>query len=137
MASKDHFETLDTNVLLSLILEGQPHQREKTVRMLADSNRSFLIPDLVFAEAIRVITKQADIPRTKAAEAIFRALSAFYNLSYDLHIVTDVFHDYITHPALSFEDCYLAYCAAKNHAEPLWTFDKKFAKESPTAKEIL
>lgn len=136
MASKDNLETIDTNVLLCLIFDDQPRQREKTVRMLAQPNRSFLIPDLVFSEVIHVMNRRTNSSRAQIAESIFKTLSAFYNLSYDLRIVTDVFHDYVEHPALSFEDCYLAYYAAKNGAEPLWTFDKKLAKESPTAKEL-
>ena len=135
MAFKDNSETIDTNILLSLILEDQPRQREKTVRMLIDPNRTFLVPDIVFAEALRVITKQGKISRAKATESIYKVLSAFYNLSYDLHIVTEVFHDYVAHPALSFEDCYLAYYATKSGATPLWTFDKKLIQSLPNTKE--
>ena len=136
MASKEHLETIDTNVLLSLNFQDQPHQREKTVKMLADPNRFFLIPDVVFIETIRVLTRTAQITRAKAVEVVYKTLTAFYNLSYDTHIVTDVFHDFVAHPALSFEDCYLAYYATKNSAEPLWTFDKKLAAQISVAKVL-
>lgn len=136
MASRDVAETIDTNVLLCLIFDDQPRQRDKTIRMLVDSDHTFLIPDMVFSEAIHVLTQRTNASRARIAESIYRVLSAFYNLSYDVHIVTEVFHDYVEHPALSFEDCYLAYYASKNGAAPLWTFDKKLAHSLPAAKEI-
>ena len=136
MASKNNLETIDTNILLRLILSDVPSQTDKAIRLLVDESRIFVIPDVVFCEAIHILTKNIGYPRNQAAEEITRVLSAFYNLSYDSHIVTEVFHDYVTHPALSFEDCYLAYYAKKNNATPLWTFDQKLAKDLPTVKEL-
>ena len=42
-----------------------------------------------------------------------------------------------SHPALSMEDCCLAVYAELNDAEPLYTFDKKLAKQSPTAQLVI
>ena len=136
MASKNYTETIDTNILLRIILNDAPDQTDKAIHLLIDDSRTFIIPDVVFCEMVHILSKNIGYPRRQVVEEITRALSAFFNLSYDLHIVTDVFHDYLSHPALSFEDCYLAYYATKNSAEPLWTFDKKLAHESPTAKEV-
>ena len=134
MASKDYIETLDTNIVLRIVLNDVPKLTDKVIHLLIDDSRTFIIPDVVFCEMVHILTKKLSYTRVDAVREITKTLSAFYNLSYDLNIVTEVFHDYVTHPALSFEDCYLAYYATKNGATPLWTFDKKLATESPTAK---
>ena len=134
--SKDHIETLDTNVILRVILNDVPELTDKAIRLLVDDSRTFLIPEVAFCEIIHVLTKILNYTRVDAVRETTKTLSAFYNLSYDLHIVTEVFNDYVAHPGLSFEDCYLAYYATKNGAEPLWTFDQKLAKESPTTKVL-
>ncbi|MBQ3441148.1 PIN domain-containing protein [Candidatus Saccharibacteria bacterium] len=136
MASKNHIETLDTNIVLRIVLNDVPKLTDEVIHLLIDDSRTFLIPDVVFCEMIHILTKKIGYTRVNAVREITKALSAFYNLSYDLHIVTEVFNDYVTHPALSFEDCYLAYYATKNGAKPLWTFDQKLAKESPVAKAL-
>lgn len=136
MAFKDHTETLDTNIVLRIVLNDVPELTDKAIHLLIDDSRTFVIPDVVFCEMMHVLIKNLNYTRTNAVREITKALSPFYNISYDLHIVTDVFHDYVSHPALSFEDCYLAYCATKNNAKPLWTFDKKLAAQTSVAKVL-
>ena len=43
---------------------------------------------------------------------------------------------YLEHPKLSFYDCCLACYAEIKHHEPLFTFDKKLAKQLPQAKAL-
>ena len=135
MASKDYIQTVDANILLRIILNDVPSQTDKAIHLLLDDACTFIIPDVVFCEMVHILSKNIGYPRRQVAEEITRTLSAFYNLSYDLHIVTEVFHEYVAHPALSFEDCYLAYYATKNSATPLWTFDKKLVQSLPNVKE--
>lgn len=57
-------------------------------------------------------------------------------LSYDRELIDVVFPFYISHPKLSFNDCIIAFEAAKYERGPVWTFDKEFAKQSAVAQLI-
>lgn len=136
MASKGHTETIDTNILMRVILNDVPTLTDKAIHLLADTSKTFIIPDVVFCEIVHVMNRSLGYERADLTREIATVLSAFYNLNYDLHIITEVFNDYVAHPALSFEDCYLAYYATKVKATPLWTFDQKLAKETTVAKSL-
>ena len=137
MARKESIETVDTNVILRLILNDVPRLREKAVRLLQDETRTFIIPNQVIIEAVFYLEKQCKYARPQTAKAIMETLGHFTNLSYGAKAMDEIFRNYVEHPALSFVDCYLAWYAAKRQAGPLWTFDHKLAMQSPTAKEVV
>lgn len=125
-------ESLDTNIILRLVLRDVPEQCLKIVDLLMRQNVVYDVADLAITEAVYVMQKQG-----KTREQIVDALSATLEgleLCYNRNLFERVFPMYLANPALSFNDCCLVGYATLNQAEPLWTFDKALAKESGTAK---
>ena len=91
----------------------QLEETEKAIHLLIDDSRTFIVPDVVFCEMVHILSKNIGYPRSQVVEEITRALSAFFNLNYDLRIVTDVFHDYLSNPAISFDSVNKKQPAAK------------------------
>jgi predicted nucleic-acid-binding protein len=130
-----NLESLDTNILLRLAVNDIPEQRQKALKLLAKPNTTFYIDDQAITEAVYTletsmkksrqtilnnVTYIIDTPNTICNKTLFKDLLPFY----------------LTHPKLSFNDCYLAAKSAAKQAEPLWTFDHKFALQSPAAKLV-
>lgn len=127
-------ESLDTNIILRLILNDVPAQRRKAVELLLRPDVVYQVPDLVITEAVYVL-QEKDKTRAEIVtmlEGLFKPL----NIVVNLELFEQVLPMYLEHPKLSFNDCYLAALAATNEAEPLWTFDQALAKQSPTAKLV-
>ena len=69
--------------------------------------------------------------------AFYCLISVFDDvLNYNRGLFDLVLPYYESHPSLSFNDCMLAFYAELNHAEPLFTFDAKLAKQHPSAKKL-
>lgn len=133
--AKNNFGCLDTNLIVHYILNDVPGQREKVASLLTRENSSFVIPDISITESIYILMHIFE-----SREIVSNRLNIFFNhftnLSYDYELFDEAFDAWVTHPSLSFNDCYLAAYAAKNQIEPVWTFDHKFAVQSPAAKEL-
>lgn len=127
-------ESLDTNMILRLMLNDIPGQRERAVDLLCRPGVTYRIEDLAITEAVYVLQTQ-DRTRTEIAR-FFEALFKRMNLKVNFRLFERVFPMYLACPKLSFNDCCLAGYAALNEAEPLWTLDKALAKESGTAKML-
>lgn len=128
-----NLEAIDTNIILRLILGDNPTHKQKARNLLL-SGREFYVDDLAITETVYVLEGEG-----KSREAIVHHLTTLLSndmLHYHADIFAEVFPVYATHPSLSFSDCYLAAKIASLDHEPLWTFDHKFATQSPTAKEL-
>ena len=132
MAFKTH-ESLDTNVILRLMLQDVPEQCVKIQDLFMRQGYVYDVADLAITEAVYVMQGQYGLSREKIVDGIRRLLE-FPGISYSQMLFERVFPMYLAYPKLSFNDCCLAGYAALNEAEPLWTFDKDLAKESGTAK---
>ena len=128
-------ESIDTNINLRAILNDVPKQSQKARTLLARPNTIFHISDLTITETVFVLEKCYHLDRSIIAEILSIFLSN-PSISYNMPLFSNVFPFYTEHPQLSFNDCCLATYAALNQAEPLWTFDRKLATQSPTAKEL-
>lgn len=128
-------ESLDTNVILRMILGDIPGQCRKIQDLLMRMNVEYHVADLAISEAVYVMQTIYEMPREKIAEGV-RGLGDFPGVNYNRNLFERVFPMYLACPKLSFNDCCLAGYAALNQAEPLWTFDKALAKESGTAKLV-
>ena len=126
-------ESLDTSVILRLMLKDIPKQGRKIQDLFMRHNVSYDVADLAIMEAVYVMQSFYGLPRQKIVDGI-KDLMEFPHLHYNGNLFERVFPMYLKHPHLSFNDCCLAGYAALNQAEPLWTFDKALAKESGTAK---
>lgn len=132
MASKMR-ESLDTNIILRLVLRDVPEQCKKIVDLFMRHGICYDIADLAITEAVYILQK--DNTRQEIVEMLSEVLE-LPDLSYNRNLFERVFPMYLAYPKLSFNDCCLAGYAALNQAEPLWTFDKALAKESGTAKLV-
>ena len=130
----NNIESLDTNILLRRIICDNEAQVKKVENFLLTHNCDFYVDDSVISECVYVLTKN-DYDRDFIVTALTTYLSNKMFI-YDRALFAEVFPYYLSHPSLSFEDCYLTFKVAELQAEPLWTFDHKFATQSPSAKEL-
>ena len=130
-----NFETLDTNILLRFILNDIPEQRAKVIKLLSKPDTRYHVADLAISEMSYVLETQLKHPRILIVREVQQILSES-NINCNRALFSEVLPFYLSHPKLSFADCCLSIYAALNQAEPLWTFDKKLALQSPTAKEL-
>ena len=126
--------SLDTNILMRYIWKDVPGQREKVVKLLEDEDQIFYISDLVVAELI--FNLKSDRLHRKSIVGILNGLFSRKNIRVNPFITNTVLPFYAEHPALSFVDCYAAFYAETENKEPLWTFDRKFANQHPSAKRL-
>lgn len=128
-------ESLDTNVILRIILKDTPEQGLKIQDMFMRQGVTYEVADLAVTEVVYVLQTFYRWTRSGIVDALTAILEAF-PLKYNKALFGRVFRMYLGHPKLSFNDCCLAVYAALNQAEPLWTFDKALAKENETAKLV-
>lgn len=133
MVSKK-LESLDTNILLRVMLQDVPDQFEAVIRLMERENVMYRISDAVLSEVVFVLTRMG-VDR-ESIVAILTKFIARPNIKVSELMDIELFWMYIHSPKLSFTDCYLALEATMNEAEPLWTFDRALAKQSPTAKML-
>lgn len=128
-------ESLDTNIILRLILKDVPAQCLKLQDLLMRQGYTYDVADLAITEAVYVMQSNYGLPREKIVDGV-RRLLLFPGVNYNQMLFEQVFPMYLRCPKLSFNDCCLAGYAMLNQAEPLWTFDKELAKESGAAKLV-
>jgi len=87
-------------------------------------------------EAIYALYEYYNTPRKLVRKAVEDLLTN-KNLRINAAVFQQSLKLFVKQPALSIEDCYLASLAGHRGALPLWTFDKKLAKQSGgLAKEV-
>lgn len=124
-------ESLDANIIMRLILGDVPHQCEKILDLFMRRGYTYHISDLAITETVYNLQKSYSRPDIiKALQKILE----LPNINANFNLFQQVFPMYLEHPNLSFNDCCLSVYAALNESEPLWTFDRDLAKQSPTAK---
>src|SRR5665213_2034107 len=125
--------SLDTNVLLRLLINDIPEQHMAAKNLLVTADAQVAVADTVIIELVFVLDRYYGFSRLQIAETI-DGLSKLKELNFNrilFELATSVF---VGHPALSFEDCCLSVYAKLNDAEPLWTFDQKLSKQVPNTK---
>lgn len=127
--------SLDANVVLRLITKDIPSQYTAAQTLISDG-KMYTVADTTLIETIYALHEYYKIPRALVKEAI-QTLYSNKNLSVDDVVFDEALTTFSARPALSIEDCYLAAKAKLGGAMPLWTFDKKLAKQSGgVAQEI-
>ncbi len=128
-------EALDTNIIVQLVAATIPKQQDKVMQLLLQPKTRFMVPDAAIIEAVHVLETKLLWTRPMVGKAI-EQIMALDNIECNREILSDLLPEYHQHPKLSFVDCYLAAHAAAEGYEPLWTFDRAFAEQSGTAKEL-
>ena len=86
-------------------------------------------------ELVFVLTSKVyEYSREEVSEKI-KSVMKLENLVCNKSIIESALDVYVTHPKLSFVDCYLAIVAETSGETPLWTFDKKLLAQCPIARE--
>ena len=129
--------SLDTNVILRLLVEDNPAQVKKALNLLSDESHSFLVEDVAIMEAVHTLETYYKKSREEIVDLLESLISAPNILYSSPEFFEKTYPLYLKYPMLSFNDCYLAVKSEAASAEPLWTFDKLLAKKLPSAKEII
>ena len=128
-------ESIDTNLLLRLILNDIPAQRIAVKKLLSRENVTFIVEDLAISEIIYVLETKLGYDRAAVVETV-RLIMNLPNISCNKTLFNLVLPLYLERPKLSFNDCCLAGYAQLSGAKPLWTFDHKMAMQLDAAKEL-
>lgn len=127
--------SLDTNALLRLLLRDVPKQHEATKVLLSTADGQLAVADTAIIELVFVLGRHYGFSRQQVKEAV-TGLMQLKEINCNQALFERALAMYLSHPALSFEDCCLTTYATLNEAEPLWTFDKKLANQTASAKLI-
>lgn len=125
--------TLDTNILLRFLLQDNAAQY-LSARKVVEAPRNLRISLLSLAEIVFIL-EGLELTRDEIRENIEK-LASYRHLHMPRGIVVPALALWVAHPALSFVDCFLSIEAEAEHAQPLWTFDKKLAKQASAAKLV-
>ena len=126
--------SIDTNILLRLILLDNGDQLARIKSMLTSAEDVF-VPDQAVIEAVYVLGGSGGLSWQDIENAL-RALLQNSRLHMNNQVFSRILDRYATHPAVSFTDLYLeAYAYFSNHT-PLYTFDKKLARQLPHAEVV-
>lgn len=133
---KEGIERVDTNVILRLILKDVPQQVKRAKKLFAE-DKLFVFEDAAMMEVVFILSNKIyQYPREKVAEKI-KTIMHLENLVCNKGIIEGALDLYVTHPKLSFVDCYLAIVADTSRELPIWTFDHKLATQCPSvAREL-
>lgn len=127
--------SLDTNALLRLLLNDVSEQHEAVKRLLRKTTGQLAVADTAIIELVFVLERYYGFSRQQVTEAI-TGLMSLREINCNRTLFEKALLAYVSHPALSFEDCCLSVYATLNEAEPLWTFDKKLANQVDSTKLI-
>ncbi len=126
--------SLDTNVILALLLSEREKEREAVLRLVARHDE-LAISDIAIVETVFVLEASLKFSRANIAIAL-ESLMANQHLSLNRQMLAQVIPHYLKHPAVSFYDICLAVYAKLHNQTPLLTFDRKLARQIPHVDEI-
>ncbi len=127
--------SLDTSVVLRLLLNDIPEQTREAAKLLRRSGGQLVVADLVFVEMAHVLERYYQLSRLDISELI-RSFMQLEVIACNRELIGPALDSFVTHSALSFEDCCLATAAGLNQAQPLYTFDQKLAKQLSQAELV-
>lgn len=120
--------SVDTNLLLRLVLNDVPEQ-EVSVKKLLSVGVRYEVADVALTEMVFVLERLYKMERqmiTQFLLVILRHPQFVCNKT----LFERVLPIYVSKPALSIVDCALLVYARLNNATPLYTFDKKLVNAS-------
>ncbi|HEY4963479.1 MAG TPA: PIN domain-containing protein [Candidatus Saccharimonadales bacterium] len=128
--------SLDTNVLLRLLLNDIPEQHTAVKKLIGQATNQFAVADTVIIELAFALDRYYGFSRLQIAEAV-DGLMKLEEINCNRALFETTLPLFVNHSGLSFEDCCLAIYAQLNDAEPLWTFDKKLANQVSSARLVI
>ena len=126
--------SIDTNILLRLILLDNPKQVAQIQALLAQYE-DVSLPDQAIIEAVYILGGLEGLSRHDITRILRTVLD-----NQRLHTNAAVFYRVLEHyqelPAVSFTDMYLEATAYFSGQIPLFTFDKKLARQLPETELV-
>lgn len=131
-------KSLDTNIMLRLLLRDALSQLEKVFSLLDISKSgSLMVADAVFMECVWILSgKGYNFDREHIGELLLE-VADLPQLSCNQVMLAQAIPIYIKYPSISFVDACLSAYAELNHATPLLTFDKKLVSSLPKTVKAL
>ncbi len=120
--------SLDTNILLRLLLRDVPAQTD-AVELLLATGKTFEIASAAIIELVFALEKLYRMDRELIHENV-RTLVSNKQLLCETKLFLTCMPLYVAQPSLSIVDCALLTHARLNKAIPLYTFDKDLIKHS-------
>ncbi len=132
---KEGIEHIDTNIIIRLIVGDSPKNYQKAIKLISKKQKMFVFEDMAMMEVVFVLSKIYKYTREEVVTGI-SLISKFENICFNKGLIEDALNLYVSHPKLSFVDCYLAVATASSDEKPLWTLDHKLAAQCPVAREL-
>lgn len=130
-------KSLDTNIILRLLLADAPEQLAAIEKILSDPSQKFAVADMVFAEVVWVLQgPMYGYDRSRIAKNL-EAIIGIQQINCNRKMLEKAIPNYIKIPKISFTDACLAAYAEIDNAKPLLTFDKSLARALPDSVQIL
>jgi predicted nucleic acid-binding protein len=126
--------SLDTNVILRLLMRDDEDHFQRAKKLLDSSDRLH-VSDTAIIELVFVLSREYKVRREGVAELILGFISRD-QIRCNNDLFERAFAAFVKRPSLSFEDCLLAAQAVSDKAIPLWTFDEKLARQAVGAKLV-
>jgi len=128
--------SLDANVLLRLLLNDLPNQHQAVVSLFQNASGQFVVSDTAIIETVFVLDRNYNFSRSAIVETM-EGLMSLTEINCNQRLFTKALPIFVKNVGLSFEDCCMTVYAELNDAKPLWTFDKKLAKQVPNTKLVV
>lgn len=126
--AKSNCPSLDTNVLLRLVLDDVPEQ-SKIIKALLNAKTKYQVADPALIEMVFVLEKVYQLERPYIVDNIM-FIVRHPQFICNRTLFETIVPVYLFEPALSITDCALLGYARLNNATPLYTFDKKLVAKS-------
>ena len=135
MGIKDGIEHIDTNIIVRLITRDNPKQLKKIKKLFAHEDKLYDFEDAAMMEVVYVLSGMPYFYNREKIAGKINSIMQIPNLCCNKSIIEGALDVYVSHPKLSFVDCYLAVVTDTTREAPLWTFDRKLVSQFPLAKE--
>lgn len=126
--------SLDTNILLRLVLNNEPVLVNRVRKLLARHD-VFAVSDVVIIEMEYILCGYYQYSRKQFGDIITELFVNNQHINMNRQLFMYVLPYYQKHSGVSFTDCCLAGYAKLNNQTPLYTFDKKLVRDLPHVKE--
>jgi predicted nucleic-acid-binding protein len=124
--------SLDTNIVLRVLLQDQPQTAARIMDMIEKANtNSLAVADVVLFETVWVMQGGSYKLDRELIAKLLQRFVRIEQINCNQVLFEMVLPLYVKHPGLSFIDVALACYAELSDATPLLTLDKKLAKALP------
>lgn len=115
--------------------DDNQEQVKKVKKLFSRKNKLYVFEDSAMMEVVFVLSGPLyRLNREQISKGI-KTVMLFPNLVCNKSIIEGALDLYVSHPKLSFVDCYLAVVTDTSQEKPLWTFDHKLLAQCPFARE--